>query len=180
MSTGKLHPKTTEGFKSLFDTLYPSLCLFANKYLHDMDMSKDIVQEVFIKIWNKKLSFKNHNAAKSYLYTSVKNHCLNYLKSKNYKMSRHATGIDIAKIQTDDYFIEEMLTIETYAQLHKAIKTLPEKAAKVIQLALNKYSTNDIAEELAVTTSTVRTQKSIAYKKLKVLLNQFNQLFLNF
>lgn len=180
MSKDKLHPMSTEGFKLLFETLYPSLCLFANRYLHDMDLSKDIVQEVFIKIWKKKLDFKTHNATKAYLYTSVKNHCLNYLKSKNYKMSMNATRIDIAKIHTEDYFLAEMLTVETYAQLHKAIETLPEKTAKVIRLALHKYSTNDIAEELAVTASTVRTQKSIAYKKLKVLLNQFNQLFLNF
>ena len=179
MSKGKPHPKNLAGFKSLFDTLYPSLCLFANRYLKDMDMSKDVVQDVFIKIWNKKLVFKNHNATKAYLYTSVKNHCLNYLKSKNFRTLVNTSRINIAEIQSEDYFISEVVSIETYAELYRAIDSLPSKTAKVIQLALNNYSTNDIAEELAVTPSTVRTQKSIAYQKLRVILNHLNQLFLN-
>lgn len=180
MSKGKQHPRSLEGFKSLFDTLYPALCLFANRYLNDMDMSKDIVQEVFIKVWKKKPSFKNHNTTKAYLYTSVKNQCLNYLKSKNYKTLLNTTSVDVADKQSEDYFIAEMVTVETYTQLYRAIESLPDKTAKVIQLALNDYSTNEIAEELAVTASTVRTQKSIAHKKLRILLNHLNQLFLNF
>ena len=74
----------------------------------------------------------------------------------------------------------EVVIVETYTQLHKAIETLPNKTAKVIQLAFNEYSTNEIAEELKITTSTVRTLKSIGYKKLRILLNQLNEIFLNF
>ena len=180
MSKVKPHPMSLEGYKSLFDTLYPALCLFANRYINDMDMSRDIVQEVFIKIWEKRLSFINHNATKGYLYTSVKNQCLNYLKSKNYRILLNSSRIDVTEIQSEEYFLAEVVTVDTYTELHKAIKTLPNKTAKVIQLALNEYSTNEIAEELAVTTSTVRTQKSIGYQKLRVLLNNLNQLVLNF
>lgn len=143
-------------------------------------MSKDIVQEVFIKVWNKKLSFKDYDSTKAYLYTSVKNHCLNYLKSKNYKTFINSSRIDLVEIQSEDYYLAEMVSIETYAQLYNAIKSLPHNTAKVIQLALNDYSTNEIAEELEVTSSTVRTQKSIGYQKLRTLLNSLNQLFLNF
>ena len=180
MSKGKPHPKNLAGFKSLFDTLYPTLCLFANRYLNDMDMSKDVVQEVFIKVWKKDHSFKNYNAIKAYLYTSVKNQCLNHLKSKTYKILQNAVRIDSAQIQSEDYFLVGIVTVETYTHLHKAIASLPHKTAKVMQLALNDYTTKDIAEELAVTTSTVRTQKSIGYQKLRVLLNHLNQIFLNF
>lgn len=164
------HPKNLDGYKSLFETLYPPLCLFANKYLNDMDTSKDIVQEVFIKIWEKQPVFTNHNTTKAYFYTTVKNHCLNYLKSKHYKTIANAAPIDIELPQSEDYFFAELVSAEIYAQLYKAIDTLPKKAAKVITLSLNKYSTNEIAEELNITPSTVRTQKSLAYQKLKGLL----------
>ena len=72
-------------YKNLFEKLYSSLCLFANKYLDNLELSRDIVQDVFIKIWEDKIEFNDENTIKSYLYTSVKNRCLYYLKSKNHK-----------------------------------------------------------------------------------------------
>lgn len=180
MSNGKSHPTSLEGFKSLFETLYPPLCLFANSYLNNLDTAKDIVQEIFIRIWEKKPPVKNYHALKGYLYTAVKNQCLNYLKSKHVKIMGRTTSKDLAQLQSEDYFLAEMATIETYAQLYKAIDTLPNKNGKVIQLALNNYTNKEIAEELSVTTSTVRTQKSIAYQKLRGLLYNFNYFFIFF
>ncbi|WP_042492589.1 RNA polymerase sigma-70 factor [Aequorivita sublithincola] len=170
MSTNKPNITNLEGFKALFETLYPPICIFANKYLNDMDTSKDIVQEVFIKIWQKQPVFLNHNTTKAYFYTTVKNHCLNYLKSKHYKTIDNNAPIDLVMQQSEDYFFTQIVTAETYAQLYKAINTLPKKSAKVITLSLNNYTTSEIAEELNITPSTVRTQKSLAYQKLKGLL----------
>ena len=180
MSHGKPHSKSLTGFQSLFDTLYPNLCLFANSYLKDLDTSKDLVQEVFIGLWQKQKAFDSTQAAKPYLYTAVKNKCLNHLKSKHYKIQLEAIRADFEVMDTEDYFQAQLLAVETYAQLHQAIASLPDKTAKVMQLAMNNYSNTEIAEELAVTTSTVRTQKSMAYQKLKGLLSHLNQLFLNF
>lgn len=170
------HPKNLEGYKSLFETLYPPLCLFANKYLNDMDTSKDIVQEVFIKIWEKQPVFTNQNTTKAYFYTTVKNHCLNYLKSNHYKTIANTALLDIELPESEDYFFAELVSAEIYAQLYKAIDTLPKKAAKVISLSLNNYTTNEIAEELSITPSTVRTQKSLAYQKLKVIMGPIKYL----
>jgi RNA polymerase sigma-70 factor (ECF subfamily) len=180
MSNGKSHYERLKDFKTLFEALYRPLCLFANSYLHDIDTSKDIVQEVFIKIWEKKPSFKNYSTAKAYFYTTVKNHCLNYLKSKHYRTMERPAAMDLALLQSEDYLLAEMVAAETYAQLHRVIGQLPEKTGKVVQLSLNKYTTEEIAEELSVTQSTVRTQKSIAYKKLKGLLGHFNCFFTAF
>lgn len=178
MPNGSSHIKNLEGYKSLFEDLYPPLCLFANKYLNDMDASKDIVQEVFIKIWEQQIVFANPNTTKAYFYTTVKNHCLNYLKGKYFKIKANAVSLkDLDLQQSEDYLYSQLVAIETYAHLYKAIDTLPKKAAKVITLSLNKYSINEIAEELNITPSTVRTHKSLAYQKLKMLLGPLKYLF---
>lgn len=177
MPNGISHIQKLTEYRSLFDELYPPLCLFANKYLNDMDTSKDIVQDVFIKIWQKQPAFTNNNTTKAYFYTTVKNHCLNYLKSKHYKTKANAASLDLSMQQSEEYFFSEIVSAETYAQLYKAIDTLPKKSAKVITLSLNNYTTNEIAEELNITPSTVRTQKSLAYQKLKVLLGPLKYLF---
>ena len=94
MSKDKLHLVSKESHKALFDDLYPSLCLFANRYLKDLDTSKDVVQEVFIKTWERKVYYSNYNAIKSFLYKSVRNRCLDYLKSKHYRSIVQSPEID--------------------------------------------------------------------------------------
>ncbi len=164
------HLKNLAEYKALFESLYPPLCLFANKYLDDMDTSKDIVQEVFIRIWEKQPLFTNPNTTKGYFYTTVKNACLNHLKSKQYITIVNTVSIDLAAQRPENYYFAEVVSAETYALLYKAIDALPKKAAKVITLSLQNYTTNEIAQELNITPSTVRTQKSIAHQKLKTIL----------
>lgn len=175
MSKHKAYTLDLDGLKQVFDALYPSLCLFACKYLEDMDTSKDVVQEVFIKIWERTPKFKSPNATKGYFYNAVKNRCLDYLKSKHVRAFGYAAPEHLAQIQSEDYFLSQVVTVETYDQLYRAIGGLQGKTAKVIQLSLNGYSTNDIAEELSITPSTVRTQRSVAFKKLRAALGNLNQ-----
>lgn len=167
MSKDKIHPKSLDGFKSLFETLYPSLCLFANKYLNDMDTSKDIVQEVFIKIWEQDIQYPNFYAIKSLLYKSVKNRCLDYLKSRYHRSMVQSPDIDFNHMVTDTFFYTQLTLIDTYAHLETAIKQLPKKSEAVIRLTLNSYTNKEIAEELSISKNTVKSQKRIAYKKLR-------------
>lgn len=142
-----------------------------------MGLAKDLVQDVFIKIWEQKPEFKNHNAIKGYFYAAVKNKCLDYLRSKYNRISQQTTSIDLLQIETEDHFLSQVATIEIYAQLYKAIDTLPEKSKKVIKLSLNNYSTNEIAEKLSIKPSTVRSHKDTAHYKLRKLLGNINQFF---
>ena len=180
MSNLSIHTKDIKGLKHLFDSLYPALCLFANKYLDDMELSKDLVQEVYIKLWERKIRWTNYSRAKAYFYTSVKNRCLDRLRSKKNKMFIDDSVEALKDLESEDYFFSQMVTVETYDRLYKAINSLSSKTSKVIQLSLNGYTTNEIAEELASSPSTVRTQKTIAYQNLKKILGQINNILLSF
>ena len=68
-------------FQQLFESSYPMLCLFAQKYVQDMDVAADMVQDAFLKLWEGE-EFVNESAAKSFLYTEIRNNCLNYLKAQ--------------------------------------------------------------------------------------------------
>jgi len=177
MSTGQVHRASMVGFKSVFETLYPSLCLFANTYLSDMDTSKDIVQEVFIKIWERDTPYPNFYAIKSLLYTAVKNRCLDYLKSKYHRSIVQSPAIDFDHMVTDDFFYTQVTLIDTYAQLERAIKQLPKKSEAVIRLTLNAYTNTEIAEALCISKNTVKSQKRIAYKKLRQALGSLLNIF---
>ncbi|MDO5970898.1 sigma factor [Flavivirga aquimarina] len=63
---------TLKSYKSFFEYLYPQLCVFANKYLNDWEISKDVVQEVFVKVWEDRIVFLNEKYITNYFYKAVK------------------------------------------------------------------------------------------------------------
>lgn len=168
-----MYQLTVKEYKNLFNKLYASLCLFSNKYLNNLEASKDIVQDVFIKIWEDKVEFKNPNTIKSYLYTSVKNKSLDYLKSKRYKSTEHFSKEEMEKIEREPFFLREVVIIETSNIIENAINTLPNRCGQIIRLSIKGFTNAEIATELDISINTVKAQKKIAYKKLKPLLKDY-------
>jgi RNA polymerase sigma-70 factor (ECF subfamily) len=138
-----------------------------------LEVSKDIVQEVFIKIWEDKIEFQNENTIKSYLYTAVKNKSLDYLKSKYVKTTEHFSNSDMEKLETEPFFLREVVILETSSIIENAINTLPNKCAQIIKLSIKDFTNAQIAEELGISVNTVKTQKKIGYKRLKPLLKDY-------
>ncbi len=142
-----------------------------------MDTSKDVVQEVFIKVWEQKVQYINFHAIKSLLYKSVRNKCLDVLKSKSHKMGLQSSELVDELVMTEDFFQAQLTLAETYAQLESAIQKLPEKSQKLIRLTLNAYSNKEIAEEMCISKNTVKSQKRIAYDKLRHSLGSLLNIF---
>ncbi|MDO5969406.1 sigma-70 family RNA polymerase sigma factor [Flavivirga aquimarina] len=161
---------TLKNYKKFFESLYPQLCVFGYKYLDDLDMSKDMVQEVFIKVWEDKITFKSENHAVGFFYKAVKNKCINYLKSKSYKVTERYELKNLEAYETEEFYVSDAVVIETTAVIENAIKKLPDKAAKVIRLSIEDYSNNEIADELSISINTVKDHKKVAYRKLRNLL----------
>ncbi|NJB82155.1 RNA polymerase sigma-70 factor [Wenyingzhuangia aestuarii] len=157
-------------YDELYNSLYGSLCVFSNKYVDNLEKSKDIVQEVFIKLWNHKILTEPEDAIKAYLYTSVRNKSLDYLKSKEYKVKTKATNVDLRLLQSETYFEKEVLIEEVSRLVDNALKTLPNKCREVVELSMKGRQNDEIAEELNISINTVKSQKKIAYKKLRPLL----------
>ena len=162
---------TLKSYKTLFESLYPQLCVFAYKYLNDLEISKDIVQDVFLKVWEDEITFQNENHATGFFYKAVKNKSLNYLKSKQYKATESYELINPEAYETEEFYISEAVVIETTVVIENAIKTLPDKAAKVIRLSIEDYTNNEIAEQLSISVNTVKDHKKVAYRKLRDLLS---------
>lgn len=162
---------TLKSYKKLFESLYPQLCVFAYKYLNDLEISKDFVQEVFVKVWEDKITFQNENHATGFYYKAVKNKCLNYLKSKQYKVTERYELANLEAYETEEFYMSEAVVIETTAVIDKAISKLPEKAAQVIRLSIEDYTNNQIADELSISINTVKDHKKVAYRKLRGFLS---------
>jgi len=69
-------------FEDLFRTHFSSLCFFSLKYVSDLDASKEIVHSVFVKLWERRNELDTTASLKSYLFTSVHNRSLNYIRDR--------------------------------------------------------------------------------------------------
>lgn len=154
-------------FKELFDEFYQALCVFALTYVKDQVQAADIVQEVFIKYWNRRGDFDNLFKVKSFLYTVVRNDCLNAIRDKKEKRE------DISLIESDAFFVDNLVEEEAYRIFYNAVEALPLQTREVIQLALDGLKNSEIAKQMGIAESSVHTLKKLAYRKLKVTLKDY-------
>jgi len=167
-----------KAFREVFDNYFHALSAFGYKYVSDPPVVEDMVQEAFISFWEKRLDFDHINALKSFLYTSVRNKCLNHLKHQAV-LKKHEQ-ILVYELESDHRFSHHVIEEDTFNQLLAEIKLLPDSAREIMILALNGLKNQEIADELNISINTVKTQKKIAYSKLKQKLEpRFETLLLS-
>lgn len=150
-------------FRTLYEEYFHPMLSIACKYV-DKEVGKDIVQDIFFRLWNTPPVVEQTIELRFYLYTSVRNRCLNYIRDK--KAEEKYLGKWMS--EPDDFFYNAVLEEEVFIRLRKAIDELPEKYKTVIHLSLEGFGNKDISETLNVTEEVVRTRK----KRGKDLLRQ--------
>lgn len=156
-----------DSFKKFFESFYPSLCLFANKYLKDPEASLDIVQDAFVTIWNRRNEVQSINSAKSYLFKYAKNRSLNYLRDQEQRKR-----INFEQLDTEIFFRDNLIEEETYQEIYEAVRNLPPQGQRVIELSLDGFKNQEIADELNISVNTVKTIKLRAFKGLREELKE--------
>lgn len=154
-----------EAYRKLFYTYFEPLTFYANRYLHDLDASRDMVQEVMSHIFETRSTLQINESLKSFLYRAVANRSLNVLKHEEVKTRHHA----IIKERSGDYTDEDaMETSELQARINRLMDELPEACQRIFKMSrLEEKSNQEIADELNISKRTVETQISKALKTLR-------------
>lgn len=164
-----------EGFHNIFNQYYATLCHFACRYVEDAEVSADIVQDSFAKLWQIREDFDYEHQVKAFLYTTVRNRSLNeleHLKVEYEYLSK------LSEKKVDSFFHDAVVEEETYRILSGAIDCLPEQMRNIMYLALEGKKNAEIASDLGVSADTVHTLKKMAYKKLRLLLKDYYYMLL--
>jgi RNA polymerase sigma-70 factor (ECF subfamily) len=165
-------------YEELFRTYFVALCCFARKYVPDRDDSKEIVHSVFVNIWEKREEFDFEKPAKSYLFTSVYNRCMNHIRDRR----KFVPGNEQLIIEGKNEGIinsDHLEAAELESKIWRIINSLPEKCKEVFVLNRfegKKYS--EIAEDLGISVKTVETQMSKALKTLRDHLTEYIHLYI--
>ncbi|MBZ4677164.1 MAG: polymerase sigma-70 factor [Anaerophaga sp.] len=153
-------------FRYLFDTYYQVLVAFANRYVEDLDSSRNIVQDVFVGLYDKREIINIHTSLKAHLYQSVRNRALNHLKRE--KMQREHHGRMQRELNERTDFDETWAISELEGRIAKVVNDLPSQCRKIFVMSRQDGIPNsDIAEQLSISKRTVETQISKALKRIR-------------
>jgi RNA polymerase sigma-70 factor (ECF subfamily) len=156
-------------FREVFELHYKRICAFGYRYIPDASEVEDIIQDVFLSLWERRKDFDHPDSIKTFLYTTARNKCLNYLKHK--KVVRKHEAPLVKELESDQFFIDHVIEEEVFGQLHMEIKMLPKASQKIMMLSLRGKKIKEIAQQLGISENTVKTQKKLAYAKLRTKLS---------
>jgi len=155
-------------YEALFYDYYPSLIRFAEGYVFNRQVGEDIVQSTFIYIWENANKIEIQTSLKAYFYTTIKNKCLNHLRSLRIQDKHNILYLEATLNSNDTSKIEDP---EILKKINDAINELPEKMADIFKLKYVQGKKNkEVAEILKVSENTVKTQLQRAKAKLRTLL----------
>lgn len=150
-------------FKRIFYLYSDRLFVWAYKIIGDSSASADIVQDFFIRCWEKRDILPDNCSFKAYAYKSVYNASLNYLRDNKRFVYGYEITIDLIDDDVRDEDIEELKRL-----LLKAIDELPDRCKKIfVMTTMEKKKYTEVADLLGISVNTVKVQVSKAYRILK-------------
>ncbi len=156
-------------YEKVFHEYYSGLCRYALRFVRDPDQAEELVQDTFVKIWQRRKSLSIRHSLKSYLYQSVRNQCLNFLKHQDIVRDFEQTAPIPLHNDSDTVVLSEL-----EALIVKAVNDLPPERQKIFRMSRDeglRYS--EIADQLGISVKTVENQIGRALKYLREELADF-------
>ncbi|MDR2130127.1 MAG: RNA polymerase sigma-70 factor [Odoribacteraceae bacterium] len=153
-----------EAISSLFDAYAKSLWFYCRAILRDEALAEDVVQEVFVRLWERRKRFPDLPSVRAFLYKVGHNLSVDFLKQRRIQQ-RHAPAV--SRELSEDFLGEKLIEEELLGDLHRAIERLPAECARVFKLSLTGISNQEIADQLSLSIHTVKTQKQRALVALR-------------
>ena len=168
-----------QGFEFFFKRDYNSIVGFCMQFLGDLDKSKSIAQDSFIKLWSNRDKVKSQNGIKSFLYVAAKTGCLNVLRHKKVeaaykdvklkKLDNQLKQDVLESIRSDSLMLTELETL-----INTSIEQLPDKCKEVfIKKRVELKKNKEIAEELQISVKAVEANMTRALKNLRIKLSGY-------
>ncbi|MDP6908292.1 MAG: RNA polymerase sigma-70 factor [Flavobacteriales bacterium] len=162
-----------EAFEKLFHEHYSMLCRFGFTWVQDADEVEEIVQDIFVSLWEKRATVSISTSIRSYLFSAVRNACLNHVKHLKVR-AQHRQHVLVTADSSMETADQQLQTFELQSTIRKAVENLPERCREVFLLSRVeglKYA--QIAEELSISVKTVENQMGKALKTLRLHLKDY-------
>lgn len=171
--TGLLAKQDEGAFERVFKAHFKGLHAYAHTITRNEEAAEGIVQQVFLNLWEKAGALQIKSSVAAYLYRSVYNHSLNYLKHQKVRASYLQYASTYNQTGRENTSRKVLLT-DLENQLQKALMQLPEQCRTIFQMSRFEDLKNyEIAQRLGISVKTVEAQMTKALKILRVELVDF-------
>lgn len=161
-----IEKRNMKSLKELYKQYYKGLCFFAYQYLKDLEIAKDQVQDTFVSLIEKDLLINDATKLKSYLYSMVRNRCLNVIRAEKIKFKY--TDEESKLEYFDDDVSLKIIKAEVYREINNCLQKVPNKYREVFELSYIKQMREaEVAQRLNITIDMVKAHKKAAKKILR-------------
>jgi len=159
-----IQQKDLETFERYYKEHYKRFFLMSCKYLKNTAQAEEIVNDVFLKIWEDGPKIIIETSLKSYIYKAVINRSINALNKNKRELLQHT---DLVNIPEESYELRQIEENELMVKLYAAIDQLPEKCRQVFEMSrFEELKQQEIADKLGISIKTVKNHITLALKQL--------------
>ena len=154
-------------WRDFYNRYYAALCSYVEKILFLTDAVEDLVQEVFISVWEGKRTFSDSRELTNYLYRACYNNTLLYIRNNQIHDTILSSLAEEESVEDEDMIYALTVKEEIIRQLYYYIEELPSEQRRIILMRIEGYTWEEIAERLEISINTVKTPKTRSYKFLR-------------
>lgn len=154
-------------FRELFRRYYNHLLYFSNSFVKCKEVAEEIVEDVFVSVWNNRGNLLTVSNLKTYLYVAVKNHSINYLERSGYPFHEDLNLLDVSYIDVSPNPEDLVIASEMSKAINKAVAELPPKCRMIFKLVKEdglRYK--EVADILNISDRTVENHIARALRKI--------------
>ncbi|QNL49283.1 RNA polymerase sigma-70 factor [Olivibacter sp. SDN3] len=168
-SLKKDHGRNIDAFEVLFQRYYKVMCAYAYFIVREEEEAKDMVQGLFIELWEKGRLDKLEGDVKNYLYKAIHNKCLNYVRNREVKLRKHLNYHDCQKYDAAVEQEDDMRSLEkVYNALEANLNELPTQRREAISLVyLQDKKYREVADTMGISINSLKTHLKIGLKNLR-------------
>ena len=162
-----LNAREEGAWKAFYDEYYSALCAYAAKFVGAAEDAEDVVQDTCVRIWESGKVFATKRELGLYAYKAVYTNALLLVRRRSARERALREMPEVEEAEMPDDAFAEAVREELVRQLRARIEELPEESRKVMRLALEGLSGNEIADRLGISIHTVKSQKNRSFKILR-------------
>jgi RNA polymerase sigma-70 factor (ECF subfamily) len=160
-----------EAYEILFHKYYATLCILSKRYTHDINSARDVVQLLFIHLWEKRKKIEIKSSLKAYLYQAIRYNSIRYIEN-----SRKTIILldEIPETYEDTVYRDHIVYAELQRLILDTIDSLPEQCQRVFKMSrFGQLKNEEIARQLSLSLKTVEAHISKALRILHEYLSRF-------
>lgn len=160
-------------FEQIFKAHFTALHAYAYTILKDSEEAEEVVQNLFVKLWEKREALSVQSSVKAYLYRAVYNESINHLRHKKVQGAYKEQTAYIMKNETEKSDTN-ILTSELEERIRLALNSLPEQCRTIFQMSrFEELKYKEIADQLGISIKTVENQIGKALQRMRVHLTDY-------